>query len=217
MNKKIISISLILIMIVCNSMTVWAAEEGKEDIVTDMTDNSKQQDVTASFTMADSGEIYSVTIEWGALDYEPTETLTGKWNIAGYYEITNENVQWKASSEGAGTIKVTNNSNVDIGAKLTGTIDEDFRNSYFIDNSTKKQSAKFDFSQSASTEHTCTTWNLNNNEVHFALGTSAKTDTDLCAVTEVGVTAQIEKANKLENTDKKMGHITIELEGLTEG
>lgn len=143
MKKKIIAISLITIIVICNSITVWAADRwsgngnysvggaGGTDNAdrldsTDVNGNSAQKDVKGTVSLTSSGTTYNVTIEWGSLAYNATpeedKTLIGTWNPAGYYDVGNFG-SWEPASAGANIITVTNNSNGNISSNLIGNIE----------------------------------------------------------------------------------------------
>lgn len=92
MNKKLIALSLICTIVICNSITVWAAdtwsgngttnsytkEEGGAD---SSTNNSGTKTITGTFTK-DKAATYSVDISWEPLKFEYKGTLS--WDGTSY-------------------------------------------------------------------------------------------------------------------------------------
>ena len=127
MKKKVIAVSLITSMMLCNSMTVWAADtwsgdssgttytrdESAADSSDTIIDSTKsgQKDVTATFGLGTQADSYSV-------------------DEVGEYKITNHTGGWSCA-DGANNIKVTNKSNVDITASFKTEINTaSFLNKY---------------------------------------------------------------------------------------
>lgn len=147
MKKKIIAVSLITAMVVCNSMTVWAADTWNnqsgsskytvgtggtddgdrdastlpDDALTDV--NSGQKDVKGSIDLGDATASYNVTISWGALTYSKNKgSASSVWDSgSASYNITGSDSKWNATTSGTtDKITVTNKSNVPIKATFTG-------------------------------------------------------------------------------------------------
>ena len=157
MKKKIIAVSIITAMFVCNSMTVWAADTwsgtdtytkgtSEDDTNADRTNaqdstidkNSGEKDVTATFGISSAGTVRSVDISWGSLVYEPTGTLTGTWSEQdGYYKVTGH-TGWEPedADNNSDKIKITNRSNINITATFNPKIDSNFKANYFINSAT---------------------------------------------------------------------------------
>ena len=105
MKRKIIAIGLITSMVICNSMTVWAADkwdttngyvkndDGNETTSADEVsggydetpNDTGEKNVKATFDLGNVPDVYSVNITWGAMTFKPNTTLSGSWNDAGYY------------------------------------------------------------------------------------------------------------------------------------
>lgn len=161
MKKKIIAISLITVMVICNSMTVWAADtwngtyklgmeeddpgtaedesvNPKADSGDRVDNNSGVKDVTSNFEIVGAGESYCVEIYWGSMQFTAVPTsgkLTAVWNSdIAEYTVTNHTGSW-SNDTGANLITVVNKSNVDITAKFNPVIDQENFVSKYIDTS----------------------------------------------------------------------------------
>lgn len=124
MNKKIIAIALIIVMILCNSISVcadttWNGSEYSGD--------GQTKNVTATYTKAASSTCY-VTITWGSLKYK----YDGKIVWDGEYGVYNgtddgtinddnddENDTWSTSSDEDKKITIENRSDVSIQASCS--------------------------------------------------------------------------------------------------
>lgn len=149
MKKKIIAVSLITAMVVCNSMTVWAADEWRKHDSVTVYDNKNdggnadrvvgssdgQKDVKGTINLASAGKSYVVTIAWGDLTYSKDSTgskSTWKSETADYI-ISNSNKVWNATTAGTtDIITVTNKSNAGIDVTFTGAIDPTMTEAYGI-------------------------------------------------------------------------------------
>lgn len=114
MKKKIIAVVLIVVMVVCNSSTVWADLDTSSWNDTSGFTGGDSREVSAIFNTDPSGStLYSVTITWDALTY----TYDGKVVLDGTtYKASGEETTWTSTSN---TIKVENNSAGKVNAKLT--------------------------------------------------------------------------------------------------
>ena len=148
MKKNILIAILIVSMILCSSMTVFAADTWKgpydddssntgyqlgttekADVVTS-DNNGGTKNVSGTYDLSDTQQdTYNVEIVWGALTYEmaTSGSASGTWTVDestgdGYYTIT-DFPGWVSTSQGtADKITVNNKSNVAITATLTGNI-----------------------------------------------------------------------------------------------
>lgn len=133
MKKKIIALSLITSMIICNSMTVLA-----DDITTwsggNNYTNDNNRNVTATFGLDSITDTYEVEISWGSLVFNPTGTLSASWappqgEEDGYFNVVGH-TGWESAGD---TIIVTNKSNVDVKATFTtSTANSNCAQYYFI-------------------------------------------------------------------------------------
>lgn len=160
MKKKIIAIGLITTMIICNSMTVWAADTwggaydeggtgyvkgtGDDSATTNLGDTGTKN-VTSTFAITSAEDTISVNISWGSLAFSPQGELNGVWSADdGYYTIADgQHTGWIVAGEGADEITVTNNSDVNVATIFSHTIDDTFKNNYFIDPDASNPSLSF--------------------------------------------------------------------------
>ena len=221
MKKKIIAIGLITAMVVCNSMTVWAADTwtgpydaNEEDdkkgynIKTDGNNatrtvadddgaiNSGQKDVTGTINMNSAGASYSVTISQGALTYSKDSTnSTSKWlSDSGKYQIEDGNAIWNATNSGTSdVIKVTNKSNVAVIATFKGEMNSTMATNYGItDGSIKIKSENYD------------------DDAGYSKKLEASTDANGVSTTEtVTVSGTVTQAEELSNSDVTLGTVTV--------
>lgn len=216
MKKKIIAISLITSMVICNSMTVWAADTWDDSgyhkdtdgnnatgIVED-NNNAAYKDVTASFDLTGVADSISVTITWGPMSYKPNTTLTGEWKIAGYFQVNGFN-KWVPSVvdsvEVENKIKVENNSNKTVYAELRGEVLDSYKDNYIIDND-NKDSACMTFTSDSVTNYSSTVMRLGT-----VFDESYPNEKEI----EVGVDAALEKSPLDSISDLTIGTVTIEL------
>ena len=137
MKKKVIALSLITAMVVCNSMTVWAADKwsgngsytlGTEDKADEKTadSNGGKKNVTGTYDLGNATKSYNVEIVWGDMTYQmkTTGSPTSSWNgEKRWYTITNF-PGWESTAPGtADKITVNNRSNVAVKATFSGTVD----------------------------------------------------------------------------------------------
>ena len=102
MDKKILAISLIITMVICNSMTVWAADtwngdtyikgSGTDSSTTTNGTDSGTKTITGTFTK-DSATTYEVNIIWGDLGYTYDGLIS--WN-GSTYDGNDSKTNWSA-------------------------------------------------------------------------------------------------------------------------
>lgn len=141
MKKKIIALSLITTMIVCNSMTVWAADTwtGSDGTSTynkktdgnnaDSVTGDNQggiKNVTGTYDLGTATESYNVEIVWGNMTckMKTTGSPTSSWDAENRWYVINDFPGWESTDTGtADKITVNNRSNVAVKATFSGTVD----------------------------------------------------------------------------------------------
>lgn len=208
-------------MVICNSMTVWAADSWKgngtytkgttgiDDADRDSVDtsvdnpidtNSGQKDVKGNITLTENGKTYNVTISWGSMEYNATpasgQTLKGTWNAGAYYEVSGFG-SWQPASAGANKITITNNSNAAISPWLDGTINCSEGDTLYADYGVTSGSITFGGD--------------GNNKL---LDSAASTDANKDVVSEhiVNINAPITKSPNLSITGLVLGTVTVTLD-----
>lgn len=85
---------------------------------------TSSHDVTATYDAGSGGGsgggstiVYSVNIEWGAMEFTYTAASAGKWNPDTHTYGTGTKASW--SSNGSNTVKITNHSNAAVTATLS--------------------------------------------------------------------------------------------------
>lgn len=119
--KRVIAIVLCMIMIVGNSVIVWAdttvTGTFSDGNWTYSPSGGNTQNVTATYSV-EAGKVYSVDIMWGSLQYEYEATGTWKTNSNSYdWNITKD---WTCAP-GANEIKLVNHSNASVSAQFDFT------------------------------------------------------------------------------------------------
>ena len=121
--SKFLSGALALAMVGSMSLTAFAAE-GSETYQ-DLSENKESGHVvTVNATVDELGDVYSVLVAWTNLEFTYTETQAAEWDSANH--VAKDSVgTW--SSDGEGSVSVTNNSNVDVYGKITYTADAGYQ------------------------------------------------------------------------------------------
>lgn len=104
--KKKISFMLALMMVMCFSMTAFAADRENAEI-------TKSTNVTGTYNATASSVVYSVDISWSDMKFTYNGAYKGKWNPEKHIYESSVEAGWDKNK---GTITVTNNSNTDITA-----------------------------------------------------------------------------------------------------
>ena len=111
--RKIISLTLALVLILGLSVTAFAAENGVGN------GGTATIDISATYkagTAAD--DVVSVDIAWGTMTFEYTDGAEGKWDPSTHSYSAKGNGTWTASDN---AITVTNHSNVGVKAGFSYT------------------------------------------------------------------------------------------------
>lgn len=143
MKKKVVALSLVVAMVVMNSVMALGAQEtvkGKNDSNTSNTwkyydstgtiekPNGNKKDVTVDFNVTDTAK-YSVDIKWGDLQY--TYGAAGTWNPSTHsYSWDESSAGWAVKASTSNVINVENHSNRVVYGKYSFAVDNDFENTY---------------------------------------------------------------------------------------
>jgi len=102
--KKLITIMLAVALVLSFAVTAYAATA-----TINTADGSASQDVMAQYVSdITTVSLYSVDVEWGALEFTYEESATKTWNPETHqYDVSNEASEWTANGN---TVKVTNHS-----------------------------------------------------------------------------------------------------------
>lgn len=216
MKKKVLALSLVVAMVVMNSVVVLGATEkikGKNDSTTgnqwkyynsldQETTNTKPVNVT--FTSADTA-VYSVDIEWGSMTFKYTQ---GLWQSNHTYASS----VWKVDSQEDNNIKVINHSNRGVNVTMSASLSDT------ISNGTNKVKGEFkDIKTDDSTGTTISCSASANNvpevgPINLSKGIlNDASNADYCRK-ELNINGDIEQENHTANDPVKVGLITITLE-----
>lgn len=117
--KKFLSIlALVLVVAMCASFAVSAAENKTITSVT--TGNTATGDITLTYNEAqpDNATVYSVDVKWTDVAFEYNAGTT-KWNPTTHqYDISNEDGAW-VSGNNTASVKVDNHSNAKVNVAVT--------------------------------------------------------------------------------------------------
>ena len=108
--KKLVSLVLALPLVLALSVTAFAAETTIEAV--------GEQDIDVQAMYQDStvtGNVYSVDIAWGTMQFTFTESGSKTWNPNNHSYTENTTTGWTASGN---TVTVTNHSNVGVTASF---------------------------------------------------------------------------------------------------
>lgn len=202
MNKKIIAVMLVMIMVVCNSMVVWADTTNTTWNGTTYGGEGDSKDATASWNITEDSSTstgsFCVEITWGDLGY----TITGKgtWDTENTcYKIENA----KCSPTVPGTsdkITVVNKSNKQITATLGWKDDDTAGTENF---KTKYGCSSTSMIATETTEDSDTT---DKKEIQLLDATSGVAQ---LGTRYIDVNAPITKAPSLTASSVKVGSVTV--------
>jgi len=114
--KKLFCIILAITLVCAMSVTAFAA--GGDDTIT-VVPGSKDIDVNAKYVDGSATpDVFSVDIEWGALEFTYSSAGTRVWDPATHTYTDNTTAGW---AESGNTVKVTNHSNKGVAANFTFT------------------------------------------------------------------------------------------------
>ena len=89
--------------------------------------NTSRQQVKGTYRDDTNATVYSVDIEWSNFNFEYNKGSKGAWDPATHSYSEAKPAGW---GDQTGTIKMTNQSNADVGYTLTCSVDSKYRNFY---------------------------------------------------------------------------------------
>ena len=113
-TKKILAVVLALVMAICMSVTAFASDEtvGGETLT-----DPNPIEVTGKYGDAAPATVYSVNIEWGAMQFTYSTGNSAKWDPQTHtYTVTAESAGW---TNNGNEVTVTNHSNAAVGVAFT--------------------------------------------------------------------------------------------------
>lgn len=111
--KKLLAIALAFVMVMGMSVTAFAADTTIGEELT----NPDAIEVNGKYGDAAPATVYSVKIEWGAMQFTYSTGNTAKWNPATHtYDVTAASAGWTAEGN---EVTVTNHSNAKVGVAFT--------------------------------------------------------------------------------------------------